>query len=301
MTFQKHGRGMSNGGAISNGNAPIERDALQAACPAVFATDAHHTRSQRFVPISTADVLAGMQAEGFEVFFAQQAKARDVTRHEFTQHVVRLRHPDYKRDNGETFEIILRNANDGTAAYSMLPGFFRFVCMNGLFMGDAFEPVKVRHAGKTAIQQVIEGAFQVLDLAPKAAAMVDRMKGIQVDGEAADVFAQSVHRLRFPDAWEAPEQGAPLALVPNRAVIEPQELLTVRRTADRAQDLWTVMNCVQENALRGGFRGRIKTAKGKTRNATMRTVNGINQTESLNQGIMNRAANLATFLEGEAA
>lgn len=291
--------GMSNGGAIHS-NTPLTADQLFENVPSIFADTAHESRSDRFKPIATIDVLRGLEREGFEPFFAQQQRTRDVSKREFTKHVLRLRHRNYVNAAGDSFEIILLNANDGSAGYKMLPGFFRFVCMNGLFLGDAFDPVKVRHTGK-AIEQVIEGAFRVLDLAPRAAEMVDRFKSIQVDDEAAHGFADSVHRLRFPSAWEETENGP--QLIANSAPATPSDMLRPRRSADTGGDLWTVFNRVQENAIRGGFSGRVASESSRRgyRNARMKAVNGIAQNANLNQGIADRATRLANFLESEAA
>jgi len=68
-----------------------------------------------------------------------------------------------RTDNaGKAHEIILVNAHDGTSSYQMISGVFRFVCANGLFAGDAFEDLKVRHTGN-AVGRVIEGTYTVLD------------------------------------------------------------------------------------------------------------------------------------------
>jgi len=50
---------------------------------------------------------------------------------------------------------------------------------------------------------------------------------------------------------------------------------------DRAPDLWTTFNRVQENIIKGGVRGRNATGK----RTTTRAVNGIDQGVKLNRAL----------------
>ncbi|MNG31048.1 hypothetical protein D3C84_1167890 [compost metagenome] len=54
-----------------------------------------------------------------------------------------------------------------------------------------------------------------------------------------------------------------------------------RRAEDRASDLWTTFNRVQENTIKGGLRGRNKQG----RRTTTRAVNGIDQDVKLNRAL----------------
>ena len=292
--MQRYMKGMSNGGAVyaRNGEA-LDNDTLQAAVPSLFAVDAHESRSSRFVPIPTIDIVNGLRREGFQPFFAQQARTRDASRREFTRHVIRMRHASLARADGEAFEIILSNANDGTAAYQMLPGFFRFVCMNGLFAGEAFEAVKVRHTGN-AMADVIEGAYTVLEEAPRLTAAVDTFKAIDLAPNESRAFARLAHMARFPNAWEADETGRP-QLVEGVAPVTPETLLRPRRYADNGADLWTTFNRVQENAVKGGQRGVIQGSNGRARRASVRAVNGIAQATDLNRKLWTLADEMAAL------
>lgn len=292
--MQRYMNGMSNGGAVQAQNGDVlDNDTLRAVAPSLFAHDAHDSRSDRFAPIPTIDIVDGLRKEGFEPFFAQQAAVRDETRRDFTRHVIRMRHRSLER-NGEAFEVILSNANDGTAAYQMLPGFFRFVCMNGLFVGDAFAPVKVRHTGD-AMSKVIEGAYTVLNDAPRLIDSVDRFKGIVLNDVQRNALATMTHMARFPDAWATPEGERPM-LAHGKAPVAPERLLQPRRGADRARDLWTTFNVLQENAVKGGQRGFIETAKGGIRNAKVRAVKGIAQNAELNRTIWTLADEMAALV-----
>lgn len=274
--YHRFGRGMSNGGALySRKGESLTDDQLRAVVPSIFATEAHESRSERFAAVPTVAVLAGLRAEGFDPFFAQQARTRVEGKAEYTKHLLRLRHRSTVNAAGQAFEIVLVNANDGTSAYQMIPGFFRFVCANGLMAGETFEEVKVRHSGN-AVDQVIEGAYRVLGEAPAIADQVARFQGVQVNDAERRLLAEAAHVLRFPEAHKEDGKSAP---------VPSSSLLTVRRADDRATDLWTAFNVVQENVIKGGLTGRHRDERGRITRKTTREVAGIDQNKALNRAL----------------
>jgi hypothetical protein len=289
MTMQRYMHGLSNGGVISAATGEVlDNTQLRAVVPSLFAREAHESRSARFAPIPTIDVIDGLRREGFDPFFAQQARTRIAGKGDYTKHMVRLRHRSLARADGEAFEIILVNANDGTSAYQMLPGFFRFVCANGLFTGDTFNEIKVRHSGN-AISEVIEGAYEVLSEAPRVTEQVGEAKGLRLTEQERRLFAESAHMLRFPEAHVEAEDER------KEAPVAASKLLTPRRYADGdiASTLWGTFNIVQENTIKGGLAGRITGSNGRRRNATTRPVAGIDQNRALNRAMWNLMSKMA--------
>jgi hypothetical protein len=275
-------------------NAALTEADMRAVAPSLFATEAHHSRSERFAPVPTIDIVRGLQKEGFEVFSAQQAKTRDASKRDFTKHMVRLRNTSIRQAaNGDTFEIVLVNGNDGSSAYRMMPGFFRFVCANGLIVGQSISETRVRHSGD-AMSDVIEGAYTVLKDAPLVMDRVDAMRAVSLSRDEALAFATAAHQLRFPaaalDADDAAFSPAP---------IDPMRLLSARRQADMDErsNLWGVLNVVQENAIRGGQRGWVerKDGRGRTqiRRASTREVAGIDGNRDLNRALWTLAEEMA--------
>lgn len=267
-------RGMSNGGfAAGNG---LTEDQLLARVPSLFAETAHESRSARFAPIPTIQVLRGLQAEGFSPFMAQQSRTRIADKENFTKHMIRMRHASITNDAGTAFEIILVNANDGTSSYQMIPGYFRFVCANGLMVGDTFDEVKVRHTGNP-IHDVIEGAYTVLKTAPEVTEQVDRFKALPVTNSHVRALAEAAHSLRFPEAYRKEDRvDAPISI---------EDFTRPRRSADAVMNLWAQMNIVQENMIRGGQRFVRKDANGQQRRGRVREVTGIDQTKALNRAL----------------
>ncbi|ATL72504.1 DUF932 domain-containing protein [Nocardia terpenica] len=244
---------------------PLTDDAIRRVAPSIFATEAHADRSARYTYIPTIDVLRGLQREGFQPFAVAQSRVRDESRREFCKHMVRLRHATAIRAD-ETNEIILLNSHDGTSSYQMLAGMFRFVCTNGMVCGETIDDIRVRHSGNV-VDDVIEGAYTVLDQFELVEAERDDMKALPLETGEQHAFAKAALALRYDE--------------PEKAPIAARQLLTPRRVEDAGDDMWSVFNRVQERVTKGGVRGT--TAKGQR--TRTRPVNGIDGNVKLNRAL----------------
>lgn len=263
----------------------LTEDELRKYAPSVFAVTAHESRSERFKPIPTIEVIRGLQAEGFSVVSARQSVARDLGRRDYTKHMLRLRRLDEnaKYQVGDTIaEAILKNANDGTSAYDLLLGLFRIACLNGMVCNiGEIDSVKVRHSGDVQ-SKVIEGTYRVLGQAERALIAPAEWSKIALDNGEAQALAEAAHVVRFGDANG--DVATP---------IQPDQLLHARRTADAGRDLWTVFNVIQENTVRGGLSARGRDSNGRPRQFTSRAVNGIDQDVKLNKALWTLAEKMA--------
>uniref|UniRef100_UPI003BA96763 DUF932 domain-containing protein n=1 Tax=Stappia sp. TaxID=1870903 RepID=UPI003BA96763 len=260
-----------------DGARVLSEDDLRKLAPSVFATTAHESRSDRFQPIPTIEVLRGLMAEGFMPVGAKQSRSRDASKLDFTKHMLRLRRidEDHTLRVGDTVcEILLKNANDGTSAYDLMAGLFRIRCMNSLVaQTGTIDSVKVRHSGDVA-GKVIEGTYRVLGEAQKALVAPAEWSGLTLARDERMAFAEAAHVLRFGDAEGNVDTP-----------IEPAQLLQPRRYDDRADDLWTTFNVAQENVIKGGLRGVARDANGRRRRMSTRAVNGIDQDVKLNKAL----------------
>lgn len=264
---------------------PLTEDQLRAKVPSVFATTAHESRSERFKPIPTIEIIRGLAKEGFVVVNAKQAVARIADRAPFTKHLLRLRHVDPSKAiqvNDTVAEILLKNANDGTSIYDLFAGLFRVRCLNSMVadLGD-IGTVKVRHTGDV-MGKVIEGTYSVLEDSKRAMVAPDAWARQQLAAPEREAFAAAAHVLRFGDA-----EGEV------KTPVTPDQLLIPRRVDDRASDLWTTFNVVQENAIRGGLHAVGFDANGRRRRVTTRSVNGIDQDVKLNKAFWVLAERMA--------
>lgn len=246
----------------------LTNDAIASVAPSIFAQEAHDSRSERYLYIPTVQVLEGLRAYGFEAFMACQTRVRNEGKREHTKHMLRLRHASQIATE-ETNEIILLNSHDGTSSYQMIGGKFRFVCENGLVLGDVAHDQKIRHSGGAeVIDSVIEGAFRVLGQFDKIDKHLDGMKSRQLKPLEQEAFAKAALAYRY-DPAEGP------------APVTPSQLLMPRRREDSSSDLWTTFNRIQENTIKGGLNGRTK--QGRQRKT--RSVTGIDQDVRLNRAL----------------
>lgn len=248
-------------------STPIADDQLRQVAPSIFAEAAHDSRSARYTYIPTSTILDGLRKEGFQPFAVTQTRVRDEGKRDFTKHMLRLRHASQIADT-EANEIILLNSHDGTSSYQMLAGMFRFVCSNGLVCGNAVSDVRVPHKGQI-MDNVIEGAYDVLDGFGLVRELRDDMRAISLRPAEAEIFARTALTLKYePD----PVKPAP---------ITESQILAPRRSADTGTDLWTTFNRVQENLVRGGLPAR--NAAG--RQTRTREVQGIDQSVKINRAL----------------
>jgi hypothetical protein len=264
-----------NHGRFDNAR-PLDEDQMRKIAPSIFATEPHTSRSDRFAPIPTIALLRGLQREGFEPVGVQQSKSRDVTKREFTKHLIRLRRLGDTHKVGDTVcEILLKNANDGSSCYDLLAGLFRIRCLNSLVaQTGTIDQVKIKHSG-VVMPKVIEGTYRVLNEAHKALAAPETWSQIKLEPPQREVFAEAAHLVRFGDQGSA---------------IKPTQLLHARRPDDLATDLWTTFNVIQENTIRGGLSGFNTQTR---RASTTREIRGIDQSVALNKALWLLAERMA--------
>lgn len=245
---------------------PLSDDQIRRVAPSIFADSPHESRSERYSYIPTATVLTELRKEGFQPFMVCQTRVRNERRREHTKHLLRLRHAS-QINGAEANEIVLLNSHDGTSSYQMLAGKFRFVCANGLVWGDTMSDVRIRHKGDI-VDNVIEGAFRVLEDFELVDSQIDGMKSLTLSEGAQLAFARSALALKY-DTDIAP------------APVTERQILAPKRAADQGSDIWSTFNRVQEHMIDGGLRGRNATG----RRMETRPVTGIDQNIKLNRAL----------------
>lgn len=202
-----------------------------------------------------------------------QSKSRIEGKTEFTKHMIRMRHvgqasPQQARP--EANEIILINSHDGASAYQFLAGQLRYVCHNGLVVGTLSSDIRIPHRGDIQ-NDVIEGAFRVLDDFEAVDASTDAMKTLTLRPEDERAFATAALALRYGERGE----GQPPQPITVNQQIEP------RRAEDLGNSLWNSFQRIHENSLRGGQPGRSSQG----RRMQTRPVASIDRTVSLNRAL----------------
>jgi Domain of unknown function (DUF932) len=250
----------NNGRALDNGE-------LMRIAPSIFAEQAMSDRSDRYAFIPTYEVVDAMRENGFFPVSAMQSRANREEKKGFTKHLIRFRQHDGFNAIGDLrTEIVLMNSHDGSSSYQLSSGLFRLACLNGMIVSDSeIETVKCRHSGNI-IDSVIEGTFSIIDKTDTVLEHVEDMRNINLPVAAQNAFAKAALSLRW-------DEGA--------APIQAEQLNWTRRMADKSNDLFTTMNRVQENIIKGGLRGR-NANNGRT---TTRAVNSVTENVKLNKAI----------------
>jgi hypothetical protein len=266
---------MSQLTAATNRNLlPLSDNDIRRLCPAVFAEAPRDDVSSRYGFVSTKDLLNAMRENGFVPTQVQSYYRRDPGNLEFTKHMVRFRPAGdnlKKLQKGDVVpQIALLNSHDRSSQFSLFGGLWRLVCENGLLVseGSHVEPLVVRHT-VSAIDGLLDATGELIKQQKYVFDHVDEMKKTTLTDKQAADFA--VHAL---------------ALRPERAgVIDPVQLLRVRRPEDEGSDIWHVYNRVQENLMRGGLQG----ITANNRAIVTRGVTSVNADVAINSGLWHLA------------
>ena len=261
--------------------SPLALAAIQAVAPAVFANEPHSSRGPRYLYVPTIDPLQKMLDNGWGVWEVRQQRSRDAERDPYTKHMLRLRKlSDFDRSAivGEGVpEVVLINAHDGTAAYNLMAGFFRFICSNGMMVGTHIAGFKINHAvsSKTSLEVLEAGERTVTEKFPRMMEHIGMMRERIATPEQQYRLADTALKLRYG---------------PTVAPFPATDLLKVRREQDAEATMWNVLNRVQENVMNGGWETRSQLF---ARRSAVRGVERVSAVAKINAGLWDLATDMA--------
>jgi hypothetical protein len=239
--------------------------------PSLFAMSGHPKMSNNYGYTNTYALLQYLINRGFIIRSVQQTG-----RGEFGRVMVRMTHPHMYRDRDGEAQLIIIDSHDGTAALKVVLGWFRFVCANGMIVGDAIFNTKYKHTQDDLIEAVLLDLDDAMLASDRLTSRVDKMKERELSSAEVAQFAEAVARLRY-------DFGDDDARYPRAAMA----LLPTRRSEDTVPSLFVTMNRLQENAMRGGM---VYTYKGLGHK--VKPMSSINGQMELNQGIWQEAMKL---------
>lgn len=262
---------------------------LQQYVPSAFAASPYHAQSTRYAFIPTSTVIEGMRAAGLFPVQATQSRTRIADKREFTKHMIRFRPAGSLAAaaivGDSVIEAVLINSHDGTSAYKLMCGVFRFVCSNGMVVADSMlESINIRHTGNV-VEEVIKGSQRILQSAPKVIDTIAAWKTITLAPAEQKLLAETAHSLRFPVDEEIGKA---------HTEVTPELLLQPRRSEDNHSDLWHTFNRIQENATKG-----VRTWQNHHR-VSSRAVKGIDGDVRLNRALWMLAERMAELKQSAA-
>ena len=265
-------------------NTELTLEAMQQNAPSVFAQQPHEEVSNRYGFVPTIQVIEGLKNEGWLPVDATQKNVRKADKQDFTKHLIRFRRlNDDIRVGDSAVELLLTNSHDRSAAFVLHAGIFRMACANGIVIADStFNKISVRH-NQNALEDVIEGSYQVLEEVPLITNEVESMQGIQLNRKEQEIFADAALGYMIPELQEEESK-----IITSKDSLITQALRP-KRAADTGSDLWSTYNVLQEKALRGGLSMHKRGGKGGYRRNTTRKVKSIDKDVKLNKALWEMA------------
>lgn len=214
-------------------------DQLKQIAPSIFAAEPADKVSARYGFVPTVDVVEELTGRGLVPVFAGQTLSRDENNRPFAKHLLRFR-PQYAPTiaNQSLPEVVLMNSHDGSSGFKLWAGIFRMVCCNGMIVSDSvMGQVSVAHRSNAAQivgDQSIGFMGQIDHIEDRVRRFMDRVLSPLEQGQLAETAAQ----IRWGN--DRP------------AGLKHTDLLIGRRFEDAGNSLWTVLNRIQENVIKGG-------------------------------------------------
>lgn len=230
--------------------------------------------TDKYAVVPTTKVINVLQDLGWGIAQAKAVKARKDAQH--AKHIVELEHPTLSTlDDGDKVRVHVLNSHNGQSAFEIRLGIFRLVCSNGLVVSKGtVESYNIRHIG-FAPEKVEAALNSLVKALPNVTETIKLFKTVTLDNDQLQDFALKSAQLRFRKEYSFP--------------IMHTQLLSVRRFADKQNDLWSVYNRVQENLMRGGMTIIEPGKNGRSR--TTRLISNINEQSRLNKGLWDLALN----------
>ena len=260
---------------------PLNNNELRSKAPTLFTNEPHFDVSDKYHFIPTIDVIEEIRLHNWYPVNVNVANVRDIEKEGFQQHCVRFRHfEDLLNPKDNAVELLLFNSHDRSKAFSISAGIFRFVCANGLVISDSvFEAYKIKHLG-VRDNDVANAVANITSIKDKLIQKIEKLESIKLNQNEKESFAKSSIPLRFEEHLE----------------INHKDLLIPHRMQDYKDDLYTVLNVIQENLIRGNIQGINKDTK---RRFTSKEITSISKDTEVNKGLWDIAEKIAQIKDSD--
>ena len=181
--------------SIISAYEPLDINEISVKAPAIMTEHPFEGCKKSYAFISTRELMNAMIDHDFLPFSVHQSRSRDKNNTVFAKHAICFRHVSTFDMLGKDIvpQVVILNSHDRTTAYKIFCGFFRFVCSNGLIVGDMVGGFSVRHKGTKAIDDVIDASFKVLDNSVKMLSVIDDWKKIELNNSQRMELAYAAH------------------------------------------------------------------------------------------------------------
>lgn len=272
-------RPILNSPRILRTGQPLTLAQTRTVAPSMFARTGSPTRSERFLPIPTVAHVEEMLTRGWGIYEVSQNRSRKEDEDMFSKHMLRMRKlEDFNTaPTKEGFgEVVIINANNGTSRFRVMAGFYRFICSNGMVVGNTLGGVDIKHTVTEKNLALLEASEKVMgEDFPRMFDQIDYLRTKRLGRDAQVELAQHAITARYGDTHQP---------------ITPADLLAAQREEDAGDEAWKVLSRIQENVIYGGFKVRSVLFG---RQSTVRGVQRPDLSQKINSAIWERALELA--------
>jgi len=233
---------------------------IKTIAPSVFATQPSEKLSDKYVFVPTDQIIEFFLKEGWKISEVKQ-NGKGV----YGVHQIKFRNGELPKVGDTLFEAVVGNSHNGMSALSVSAGLFRLCCSNGLTVPTSTaESFKVKHQ-RFELDDVKRLTESFASKLPKIEMSVNRMMQKELSTDEKIDFLCKSSEVRF---------GQNKVLTD----LEMVGLLAPNRKEDEGDDLWRVLNVVQEKFVRGGVemtspKGRRTKLRGLQNIMAMNKVN----------------------------
>ena len=219
--------------------------------PAAFAPNESPRVSDRYSFVPTIELLYAFEKLGWNPTYTRQNGTGM-----YARHMVRLTNPelgfmDLKSDKVKP-QIVVDNSHNGMSPAQLHMGLFRLVCTNGLVvaMPGMFTSVKLRHIGidLTELKQLLE---VVANQYTKIGRHIGDMQQVTLNRDQREDFVVQAIAAREPHVFI--KADGTIDMKKATTIIKPYQIVEPLRGEDKAENLWTVFNVIQERLIKGEF------------------------------------------------
>jgi hypothetical protein len=232
-----------------------------------------HLGSEKFGFISSQGLVNAFEKHGLTLDKVVEMKIRKnkLERQGFQKHRMLFNTGLNVKDG--TLQMLVTNSHEGSSALKFQLGFYRFVCSNGLIVGnDIVKPIKIRHTIDN-VEHLNDSISMILNQKTNVYESIESLSAKRWNDDKIHEFSQKALDLR----------GYELT----NGVLMPR--FTVKRSEDRQADAFTIMNVVQENIIRTGF--KAFDDQGKMHG--LRAIKSLDEQNRINTGLWDLANSIA--------
>lgn len=239
-----------------HGIQALSTEHMRKTAPAVFADAPKSSTSEKYLFVDTKLIVDGLHDSGWSAVSASQQMNKATSK----ENVMTNKHALFfartemlGRNVPDVMPLIkIENSHNGLSSFEISTGYFRKVCSNGLTVPETlYSAPTVRHT-KYMRDEVIEATYKVLNDFPMLMEMQRALQGITLSQEEKLLFADTATDIFFSREERGQLNEVARRYRNDRYLLESQ-IVAAKRSDDRASDLWTISNVVQENLIRGNI------------------------------------------------